>query len=337
MGLSKWEEAEYKKIAEGSYWDLKNKYFEALKLVKAGKIDEAKQQLEVLIKDPKLSFKKIQEIRLQLARLDFEKADFEAAYEKYANLDLLPARERGRVGVERAWTKYYQKDYSKTLGILASLEAPFYDASPSFERYVLKTIILRDLCHYEMVKGAAEEFRSRYSRSLASIRDRKPLNEDRSLLRLVLMDKEVQEDANLIDQNRRETEELDRQSWKKFSFFQPMLKAYKSKDLELQLRLNIGMEDRARKQALALLDAEEQINFIEYTSKMDEMRITRNSENRDYKSEKVAYFEFNKCYWPVKNEFWLDEFESMKMLINSRCRQDSSVLAPPTPQEEEFR
>jgi hypothetical protein len=241
------------------------------------------------------------------------------------------------VGVERAWTKYYQKDYSKTLGILASLEAPYYDASPSFERYVLKTIILRDLCHYEMVKGAAEEFRNRFNRSLASIRERKPLNEDRGLLRLALMDKEVQDDANLIDQNRRETEELVKQPWKDLLFFQPMMNGYKNKDLELQLRLNIGLEDRVRKYALALLDAEEQINFIEYTSKMDELRIIRESENRDYNSEKVAYFQFNRFYWPVKNEFWLDEFENMKMLINSQCRKDPSVVVPATPQEEEFR
>ena len=107
-------------------------------------------------------------------------------------------------------------------------------------------------------------------------------------------------------------------NWGAFSFHQVILEEYQRMDKILQSRIDLELEEKARYAANELLDAEEQVLFLEYTSRLDELRIRR-GDDRIYKAEDISYVTFEKIYWPVDGEFWWDEMPDYKMLISSRC------------------
>ncbi len=78
------------------------------------------------------------------------------------------------------------------------------------------------------------------------------------------------------------------------------------------------MESKARDSANELLDAEEQVLFLEYTSRIDQLRV-RPSDEANYKSQEISHLTFEKIFWPADGEYWWDELPDYSMLISSRC------------------
>jgi hypothetical protein len=68
------------------------------------------------------------------------------------------------------------KDYSKALGLLAVAQTPIFLNSFSTEFYVLKMLILRELCPYESVLETASEVRSDFNGVI-----QKPVDQKRRL------------------------------------------------------------------------------------------------------------------------------------------------------------
>ncbi len=323
-GFSKWAKVQLEKIRPDSPWDFERRYWQSIGDIARGKIDRAEVTLRSLLENPKTHERIKQWSSLQTARLLFERGQFEPAHEIYRNLGNLGVREKGRLLLEIAWAKYYLKSYDKALGLLHALRAPYFEPSLTPERFILEILIYRDLCHYEAVDDAVRRFRESFRDSFLAIRKRLPLREDRALVSLALLDRDLQEKANLIDHLRRETIELEKYSWNGFRFFRPLLEEYKRRDRTLQRELDLVLEPRTRDIAEFLLDTEEQVQFLDYTSKLDALRIVRAGEDRNYKSESISYLTFDSIFWPVENEFWWDEFDDFKVLISSRCNQTTS-------------
>jgi hypothetical protein len=327
MGFHEWAERDLARIQPESFWAYKLKYQAALLEVESGQNDKALESLTSLEGDAKTPAVLLEDIKLQIARLEFEKGQFTEAYALYTGLKM-PLREWGRLTVERAWSKYYLGDYSKSLGILESVEAPYFDSTVIPERYVLKMIIHRQLCHYKVVEKVAREFYSRFKRSIATIKKRGDLRSDKTLARASLLTRPFQFNANYIYQLRQEEMKLDDGPFAALSFQQPMLHAYRQKDEEMQMQIDGELESVARKNAADILDIAEQVDFVTYTSKLDALRIVRQGEKREYTPERIDYLKFDKVFWPQEEiegqrEFWTDELEDYKVLISSRCSEES--------------
>ncbi len=316
-GLPEWAKKDFKKVHPDSYWAFRLRYLTSLGEIARNRLDMGFEKLKELFDEKKTPQSLKEEIRLQLARIHFEKGEFETAYKLYYELDV-PLREKGRVLLERAWAKYYMKDYSKALGLIKALQAPIFEHALTPEAYILRMIIYKQLCHYEAVIDAADEFRSVFSSALEDIRNRKKLSGNWLLASMALKKKELQDMAQLIHNNRREYEELKEYAWEGFQFFEPMLRRYLSKDKEIQKRIDLLLEEETRIQAEELLSAEEQVAFLDYTSRLDELRIIRRGEKRKYEAEKISYLSFERISWPVQ-EYWTDELEDYREILRSRC------------------
>lgn len=319
FGFAKWANQEKALISANSPWAAELSYWGAIGDVARNQAEKAEPQFQSLMEAPHASARIKQFSTLQVARLLFERGQFQAAHDLYMKLGDFGVREKGRVLLEIAWTKYYLKDYDKALGLLVALRAPYFLSSLAPERFVLETLMYRDLCHYQSAQESVARFRQNFHSSLLSIRRRLPLKENPILFNMALMDRDVQERANLIDQLRREREELKQIKGRGLKFYRPLLENYARRDRALQKELDILLEPRARSMAEVVLDADEQMQFLDYTSKIDALRIVQEGEDRAYQSQKISFLTFDSIFWPVDNEFWRDEFDDFKVLVSSRC------------------
>lgn len=319
FGFNRWAANEKALIKPDSVWDWELKYWQAVGDVARDRLDKAESGFLAVKDSPKASTRAKQWATVQLARIFFERGQFEKAHELYTAIGDLGVREKGRLLLEVAWTKYYLKNYDKALGLLMALRAPYFLPSLTPERFILEVVIYRDLCHYEAVETTAKRFKESFNDAFVSIRKRRPLRDNRQLVSLALLDRDLQDKANLIDALREERATLAKYGWQEFNFYRPTLEAYSRRDRTLQRELDMILEPRVREIAEQLLDAEEQMQFLDYTSKLDALRIVRAGEERDYKSQEISYLTFDQIFWPVDNEFWWDEFDDYKTLISSRC------------------
>lgn len=324
LGFSEWAQVHINRIKKDSYWDYLMQYWTAVGEVSRDRIDNALAIFQKLMETQNLPPRIFEKTALQYARLIFEQGDFQTSFAIYNSLGLTGVREIGRIQLERAWVHYYLKDYGKAMGILTALQAPYFEPSLTFERHILEMIIYRELCHYEAVKYVAGRFRSNFKSSLNAIRWRKPLRHDKALFNLAVLNREIQDPANLVDQVRRELAMIKEYSWDQFTFFKPLLQEYSRIDNILQSRIDIQLEEKTRSYANELLDAEEQILFLEYTSRLDELRVRRGDDDSTYRAQDISYITFEKIYWPADGEFWWDEMPDYLMKISSRCGEQST-------------
>ena len=69
------------------------------------------------------------------------------------------------------------------MGILTTLDAPSFRDEFLPDKYLLRALIYRDLCHYLPAKRAAKELTRRFADSLEAIREREDLTQDARLRR----------------------------------------------------------------------------------------------------------------------------------------------------------
>lgn len=342
FGYNKWTRSHILQIQPDSYWGYLFKYWSAIGEVSRDRPASAKVQLTRLYDNEGVHPSLRELAGLQVARLEFENRQFETAYNIYSDLKTLGIREQGRVHLERAWTQYYIGNYSKALGILSSLRAPYFLPSLNPERFVLEILIYRQLCHYEAVSLIAMEFRKTYKNAIKAIKRRRPLKNNKILLSMSLMNKNIQGQANLIDHIRKERRRLKKENVAS-KFLADILDQYEHLDKRLQMKIGFQIEKQARQVANELLGFQEGVSFLRYMSKLDSLRTIRRREWGEYTSERVPTSTFDRIYWPVRKkfgmtEYWLDEINDYKMLVSSRCQNPESERIPAQNKtEREFR
>lgn len=320
-GFRNWSKIEAAQVKNQSYWYHKTQYLKSLNEITSNKLDDAEARLSRLIQSSEFSQKLKRRAELQIARISFEKKDFTKAANIYKTLKDFPAREKGRILLERAWSNYYLKNYSESLGILQGLKSPIYMVSVSPERYVLEMIIYKQLCYFEKVSSVAREYYNVFGKAIKDIKKRKDLKKNLVVSQLAMSNMRMQEQANFINQLRDELELVKDADLKDYKYFKEIEKKYKDKDEEIQKRLFLMMDQVYPVVSEDILDSEEQVKFLDYTAKLDALRIVRKGEERDYKSEKISYVKFDRIFWPVEDEYWIDEVDDYQVLIRSQCDQ----------------
>ncbi len=319
-GFRDWSKTEFNGVQENSYWAQKISYFKGLSEISQGKLDESEARFSRLSQPETTDIYFKKRSLLQIARISFEKKDFIKANQIYKTMRQFPYREKGRILLERAWTLFYMKNYSEALGLLQGLKSPIYMVSATPERYILEMIIYKELCYYEKVSEVAREFYSVFGDSLKAIKKRKDLKNDLRITHVALTNMRLQDLANLVNQLQNELTTIrDLGLRSDFKYFRNIEQHYRDKIKEIQQRLYFKMESLFPQITENFLDSEEQIKFLDYTAKLDALRITRPGEDRNYKSEKMSYVKFNTIFWPVEDEYWIDELDDYRVLIKSQC------------------
>ena len=326
-GFDQWAEADFKKITPESYWDFKVKYNMALYDVANDRIDSAIERFSSLAANRNAPGPLRTEATHQYARLVFEKGDFAQSNKILRNVDL-SARERGLVLLERAWSKYYLKDYSRALGLLSALDAPIFEPARSGEASVLKMLIYKELCYYDAVAEVAKDFNKRFSKSMETIRKRRDLRQDQALIHLSVLDPRIRVHVDFLNQLKEERRIWAKEGLDKNEALAGFSRRYEFKIRELNENLNWKLLKKTREVADLVLDWADQVSFLDYQSRVDGLRIQRGVQDA-YKSEEVPHMTFDRVYWTLTSEFWLDELDSLKVLVSSQCSSGTPAKKGP--------
>ena len=164
-----------------------------------------------LSKDEKLTMEARNEARLAVARLRYEKKDYEGALKAY-DMVLLPSLDPGRATLylEEAWTRYNLGQLRATIGLLTTLDAPSFRDEFLPDKYILRALVFRDLCQYLPAKRAAKELTRRFSDSLEAIRERDDLTQDFRLRRAANSHGSTKRAARFLTRSNLEGEQLGR-------------------------------------------------------------------------------------------------------------------------------
>ena len=187
VGNERWANTHFAKLPEGSSEASRAKYALLVTRLRAAKKDIPKDMVDQfyeLAKDEKLTLDARNDAMMAVARLRYEQQDFTGALEAYDKVSL-PSLDPGRAALylEEAWTRYQLGEIHAAMGILTTLDAPSFRDEFLPDKYLLKAMVYRDLCHYLPAKRSAKELTRKYAESLDAIREREDLTKDARLLR----------------------------------------------------------------------------------------------------------------------------------------------------------
>jgi hypothetical protein len=276
-----------------------------------------------LSKDEKLTMEARNEARLAVARLRYEKKDYEGALKAY-DMVQLPSLDPGRATLylEEAWTRYNLGQLRATIGLLTTLDAPSFRDEFLPDKYILRALVFRDLCQYLPAKRAAKELTRRFSDSLEAIRERDDLTQDFRLRRAANSHGATKRAARFLESLNLEGEQLGRHAGGFADrLYKHLQKVYDLAHAEAERLYQQRLQDAVREEADKLLRADEQVRLMEYEVglKLYE-RVKRGA--KLVQPEKQAALTSAQIAFKFTGEYWNDELRSYRVNIPSRCIEE---------------
>jgi hypothetical protein len=210
------------------------------------------------------------------------------------------------------------------MGILTTLDAPSFRDEFLPDKYLLRALIYRDLCHYLPAKRAAKELTRKFADSLDTIREREDLTKDQRLLRAASSHGSTKRARKFVESLELEGEQLGRFAGtfgeRMFSY---MTRLYDLSRAEALRIYDERLHNSVRAEADRLLRAAEQVRLMEYEVglKLYE-RVKKGSrlvtlvEEPSLQSEQVAF--------KFKDEYWNDELRDYRFSLKSRCIEETA-------------
>ena len=258
--------------------------------------------------------------RRVLAQIHFEQGRFADALKVYDGIkvDFL-SEEEADLFIEKAWARFYSGDSRGTLGILLTLDAPSYRKYFKPERFVLKALAYKQLCHYASAKASAREFLRRYGSTLAEVRrSREPLT-DPVIRTAAVQRRRPKRIFAFLDSLQHEREGIERFS-DEFGFATQLGRIYELKIAEVNRDLDRVVEDEANDVASELLDYEEQARLVDYEVSLEVFRRVKRGTGKVVADlEAPIPVGSRDVYYRFNGEYWNDELHDYRFRIDNRC------------------
>jgi tetratricopeptide (TPR) repeat protein len=316
-GLFAWGDAHFGQIRPDTYYYHKYLFKKALRVLYDGRTDEAVSLLKkVILQSPNGTALK-DDARKTLARIYYETGEFAKADFLYQQIEMNIVEQAQNL-LERAWAHYRMGNSERAMGLLYSFEAPSYVNSFTPEFYILKSFIYKDVCHYKKAMQVLEQFRGRYGPSLQSIYQRRPPQENRAMLMVILNKPKTKRDWQFVNQ-------LDKEMAIAAQNPDPALKVYlerlyslKKEEMENQFRILV--RDEYEKMANEMLRFEEEAHLMEYELGLDMYQRVYNYHYAEEKKEEKPEAEVTqKAVFSFQGEFWNDELDDYEVTLPNKC------------------
>jgi hypothetical protein len=299
-------------------------YALAVERLKAKQDAKAVRLFRLALAHPEAKRELRNQCRLALARVLYEMEEYKDALKIYGSVEVPELSiSEASLFLERAWTSYWLRDFRKTMGILYALEAPSYRDFYAPEKYLLRSLVYMNLCHYIPAKREIRRFRFRFQGPLESINNRIDLREDSVLRRAALQDGRI---GRLADFRRQLTREADRIDliggpWIESGLDQQLFTIYELAAKRADLRLNAALADEARRRAEELVEFEEQMYLLDYEVGLAIYRRLRKEDARRQTEEDDLSIPAagDQTYFEFQDEFWNDELSQYDFFIKNRC------------------
>ncbi len=327
VGNERWANTHFAKLTEGSAEASRARFALLVTRLKTTKRDLPKEMIDEFLelsKDPKLTQDSRNESMLAVARLRYEQKDFNGALEAYASVKL-PMLDPGRAALylEEAWTRYQLGQIHAAMGILTTLDAPSFRDEFLPDKYILRSFIYRDLCHYLPAKRAAKELTRRFAESLEAIHEREDLAQDVRLRRAAISHGATKRAEKFLESLDLEGERLGRYAG---SFgdrlFAYLTKLYDLAHAESARIFQVRLRESVRVEADKLLRAAEQVRLMEYEVglKLYE-RVKKGAKLvSEIKEDQLTPTQVR---YHFVNEYWNDELRNYRFSLKSRCIEET--------------
>ncbi|HYV49527.1 MAG TPA: hypothetical protein VFA20_31930 [Myxococcaceae bacterium] len=321
-GNERWANTHFSKITEGTAAASRARF-----AVLVTRLKDAKEVNQELIQDfwelghdLKLSLETRNEALLAAARLRYERKDFQGALDAYRQVKL-PALDPGQASLylEEAWTRYNLGQIHASMGILNTLDAPAFRDEFLPDKYLLRAMIFRDLCHYLPAKRAAKELTRKYAESLEAIRERDDLTRDLRMVRAAASIGPTRRAYRFYESLQLEGENLGRFAG---SFgdrlYGHLSRLYVLAVAEAQRVYEARLRESVRQEADKLVRAAEQVRIMDYEIglKLYERikkgsKLVKDVEEPPLTPKQVGF--------PFDGEYWNDELRDYRVSLKSRC------------------
>jgi hypothetical protein len=327
VGNERWAKTHFVKLEEEGVEASRAKFALLVSRLKNAKQvdDQVIDDFLELSKDQKLTPEARNEARLAVARLRYERKDYEGALKAY-DMVQLPSLDPGRATLylEEAWTRYNLGQLRATIGLLTTLDAPSFRDEFLPDKYILRALVYRDLCQYLPAKRAAKELTRRFSDSLEAIREREDLTQDFRLRRAANSHGSTKRAARFLESLNLEGEQLNRHAGGFGDrLYKHLQKVYDLAHAEAERIYQQRLQDAVREEADKLLRADEQVRLMEYEVglKLYE-RVKRGAKLAQ--PEKQAQLTSAQIAFKFTGEYWNDELRSYRVTIPSRCIEEGA-------------
>jgi hypothetical protein len=328
VGNERWAQTHFSKLDDSTTEASRAQFALLVTRLKSTKKDLPKDMIDSffqLAKDEKLSAGARNDAMLAVARLRYELKDYKGALDAY-NLVKLPELDVGRATIylEEAWTRYQLGEIHAAMGLLTTLDAPVFREEFLPDKFLLRALIYKDLCHYLPAKRAAKELTRRFADSLEAIRERDDLIRDPRLSRAAGARGSTKRAKAFVESLEVEGELLGRFAG---SFgedlFGYLTKTYDLATAEAKRVYEERLKESVRLEADRLLKAAEQVRLMEYEVglKLYE-RVKKGSKLVDLVV--AAPLLEHQVAFPFKDEYWNDELRDYRFSLASRCIEENT-------------
>lgn len=316
-GRRDWVRQLFAQIPRDDPYRLRAQQVIAVDLITNYDLDGAQSRLERMLEADDLPEDVRLELRRTLARIEFEKANYDVALRHYEEIRTT-AKDDPSLLLEMAWCHFYLGNLERALGLLIALDAPNYNDLIAPERFLLEALALQNLCQFEPARLAAVRLRERHGDALEDLYRGVPLEDSEALRRaaarrpgsdeLIRYRERVEwEAAQLEKMERRLGEEL----------FARMKGVYDHAIEEAERRETTGVRAEMRRVSQELLAAEEGVRLILHELGVALLR----GRKRTVPSGLDAEDEIGPLdvVYRFEGEFWTDEVDDLVVRMEDRC------------------
>lgn len=323
-GFLDWSERHLSSVNKKSPYYLRGMYVKAVWALKHKREDEALAAFQVIVDANDIDAPDVKnKANLALARLLYDMGRYADALEVYNRVKQIDLSfEQAELLLEKAWTSYNLGDSRKAMGLLHALNAPSYERFFLPDAFLLRGLILKDLCHFIPAKRMVRAFRFKHNRAIDQLKRRLPLEQIK-----VLFDASTQEGSiarrtaflRSLEAERKLIENYD-SDWEDVELDKHLRQLYELEIREQTRLWRLEFEVSSDRVALELLESEEQVNLLDYEIGLDIFKRLKASEAKKTTEESLKIpFDSANVFYEFDTEFWNDELHSYKYFVSNRC------------------
>jgi tetratricopeptide (TPR) repeat protein len=320
----RWAERHFRKIEDDSSYYPKALYALGVQRIRRNRVADAVKFFRKALAHPQAKRELRNEARLALARVLYENERYEDALLLYNSVEVPElSTAEASLFLEKAWTYYWLKNFRKTMGILYALEAPSYREYFAPEKFLLRSLVYKNLCHYIPAKREVRRFRFSFAPTLTSIRNRVDLRSDDALRTAALQKGQLGRLGEFRRSLARENDNIDTLggAWVEVGLDDHLREMYRLKVEQTDLRLGATLSQETRNIARDLVSFEEQMDLLDYEVGLAIYRRLRKEDARRPTEADVMDIpaEGPRVFYRFVGEFWNDELPTYDFFVENRC------------------
>jgi len=322
-GYLDWAERHFDAIHASSAYAMRAQYVRAVYAIKNSRDDTGLKLLDQIVASAASDPQTKNDALLAQARLHFDRGQYQEAWDTYGQVKQIDfSYEQAQLMLEKAWTAFRLHDHRRAMGLLHALYAPSYAKFLLPDAFILRGLILKDLCHFLDVKGVVRNFRVAQGPAIVALHRRTPTDKIPLLVEGVREQGPLGAIAQVIAslQSERKLIQSYASVWEDVALDKNLRRLY---DLELREQQRLWDDSFAKAAdsvAETLLETEEQMSLLDYEAGLDIFRrVKSNRATQTVQEPLTVPYDSAKAYYEFDTEFWNDELHSYSYFVNNRC------------------